>query len=1442
MNLDMYIISQYKKYNKIVGFRLLAIKQDDSIEIRDEEYNKVFAVASNGLIRNLKVENGKLKGVNGSIDRYAVFGKTQALVILKELRDTNGNTLGYLCSDAEGNVRKLTQEQVIMFSDKFSIANGKVVNDTTNNKRYVSSIEGSYDIKSIQPQKSDNQHRNNINLAEQNKQKQPSQQAQAQAQAQQHGLPNLTKEDKELLNKVKNNNKFRGSFAEKIVKTIEEKGYCSFNQRRALLKELHKWENPDETNNKLGMTQEVIDTINELKKYKNFNGSYAEKIVNTINIKKSCSEKQLKYLKEALTKLEENSNKQQSTPVQTQNSSNQTTASLTDTDSKNNDNINSLQTNSNNSSEPSTLKSDSKKLDKIKDSLDKERDEVEKLSEADIVALRQKSMDAKQKRAVDQSIVSDDIFDYAIHKNGTAFIEGFKSGIEIPSDIVVPETITSKGITYSVIGVSNGAFVTENIKSFKASKNIRDIGQYCFSGCNNLETVDLSLAKHTLIPAKMCKDCIKLVNINIGNFVEKIHEYAFYNTGLISLTLPSLTTSVAQYAFAFCKDLVSIAGTIRVVDANAFLNDEKLEEFNFENLTRISTHSFRHCGFTDITLYKDLRSAGSKAFADNLLLRKVTIQEGVEELGEYCFAKVRLNGVSESGEGPIENIDAPRSLKQIGYGAFRNAIQVTGYTGTQAESHCISNGVPFNALDAVNDKNSSASRLISTLLGSNPIETLIDTLENKRPGSSNPDYTIDNKKLLNASLNEQTLMTLGIEHSENNIDPHIKFKAALNYLQDVASDMKLPLTNSVLRLQKAFYINNEVIYDDGCNKICKISYEMVDTLDRGEFIAVTMHNNLVYITDCNVYTNMTMSLDLPTDDRLPLEEYLHVGDIIGDVSTISGHSTMIESNSDDNSQIKSVNVGTLLYDSIMRNSFSVKISNKDRYAYVPCADIALKLHDRTLDDIDENNKINGSSEAILKMMNYKEFIDDIKRVKKQLGGSEKFFENISTMTEGAVNHRINEITTIGIEKEAQLFRVSKQFVDIVLKSGSVPNPNMLTIGIFNELAKSYWMIRKDESWLKATGKKSLNQTAEYNIGECKLTEYKSNQIVKFSNPYMNGKKGAYVYVLTKNSTLLGVYASRYNMHWITEKLFALTHISSNIDISQQIMVEPETFDAIDPDLFYNFYSILENKNGHSFNKIFMTITKFNNEFNISMYKPTGIFYITASRFIATKTKDGESRVIYSTVPILPIGDMNHALLVATTTNSSTRSNKRIQNLLDELTNLSAQLYINQLKSSGSNVYIKSDMTEKLDNTYNRYIEARKLAMQGVTDASKYRELIDDRTVFMMGAVHKGEIQRELDSNGYEFEYEEEIDIDDTNIELDESSEEFELDIEDTNVQDAIDDIELEDTEDDVEIDIDDESEDNEEISFEDFFKTAKSMGITDEQQARAMYINFMNRT
>ena len=62
---------------------------------------------------------------------------------------------------------------------------------------------------------------------------------------------------------------------------------------------------------------------------------------------------------------------------------------------------------------------------------------------------------------------------------------------------------------------------------------------------------------------------------------------------------------------------------------------------------------------------------------------------------------------------------------------------------------------------------------------------------------------------------------------------------------------------------------------------------------------------------------------------------------------------------------------------------------------------------------------------------------------------------------------------------------------------------------------------------------------------------------------------------------------------------------------------------------------------------------------------------------------------------------------------------------------------------------------------------------------------------------------------------------------------FDIDINDD--IDIEDDIELDDT--DEEIDLDDESD---EMSFEEFFEMAKGMGVTDESQARAMYVNFMN--
>ena len=1398
--MDMYVVGVYKKGKSIAGFKILAINQDNSIETRDVSYTDVLNVVKSGkaTIKNLKIDNGELKGINGSLDRYGVVGKSQSLVVLKELQDDSGKTQGYFCSDSLGQTRNLTEQQVIMFAEKFAIANGKVVPGDRGTK-HVSTIEGAYDVrKTLQKQ--------------QQKQAQSQQQQTKNNQAQSvSNKPSLPSDIVDLINKVKSRQEYAGSFAENVVKSVEESGKCSYRQKNALEKAYDSWLNP----NKNAVTQEVKDLITEAKGYSKYKGSFAENLVNFIERNNRCSDKQLESLKKECKRLKEEEQKQPKQPTQPAQPAQPQQQPATQGQS--------TATHVNNSN--------ARRIAQIDRDNEKENRKRAEDSRKEQIAAARKSMDAKQKRALTQNISSNGLFDYSFTKDGRAYVEGFTKGIDVPEQLVIPETVEKDNKTYKITGITIGAFQAEPIVSVTTSKYINDIGQGAFMYCSRLKRADLSQSTHALIPARLFAGCEQLEEVLPGEYVQRVHEYAFINCRkLKSITFSEACTTFARSAFEWCKELKSCISSVKTIDFGVFYNCSALKEFNFSNVLSIGPQAFRKTGFNELVIPSNTRAAGEKAFADCYLLQKVTIEEGVEEIGAFCFAKSEFDSYPladlSAGKVKLDEVYAPKSLKLVGADAFRNVGLVIGWTGSVAESKCISFNTPFKRLDSINTDNSTSTRVKSNLLNLNPILTLRDKIDTPVEGKSNSSFVMNENKMVDIAFNKNQLDFFHIAEATEQKEPHILFKAAVNYLQDMSDLLKAPLSNGVLRLQNTFYVINTPIYDDGCNKISKISYQIMDTLEEGTFIVVFMNNHLRYMADCNMYTNISIDAQLPTDDNIPVVTYLHAGDIIGEKSTISGHSGIIEE-----AMGKGDNVGKRFYDMICKNSIVIYTTKKDSYLYVPCEGVYLSLHDKRADNLEGEEKIDVECQSVLEIDKYEHLLSELKKIKKNIGGSEKFFDNLSKLSESYVNRRIKDINTIEDEKEAQLFLVSKKFNQIVDSAGVAPNPNLLTYELFNELSHSYWMISKDEDWLQQTGKKSLNRTAEYHIGKYKLTEFKSNQIVKFSNPYMNGCKGAYVFTLTSGSTLLGVYASRYNMHYITDKLYDLTNIKRDTVVPEALITSAEEFDKLPSDLFYQFYDVLYSKGGWSFKDYSAySYASHNVAFNISMYKPNGIFYLTMTRLTSTyrdgkKVFDG-----VKTMPILPIGNMDRALMVATTTNTNAKDTK----LYDELMELAAY---HDYKDSILRVR-DSKLKTAMEDTYNRYVAARKLIMAGIKDVSQYKALIDDRAVYMLGTVHQGVLQREKAEDYIE---DDDLDIDfgvdtaadvmdiDEMVDIDDNmDEEMDIDIEDDN-------IELDDSDDEIDLD----SNDEDEMSFEQFFETAKSMGVTDEAQARAMYINFM---
>jgi len=144
--MNLHTISTIKDTNKnLIGVRVL-----------DSDNNKIKDVKSSSLIKNIQngltvcgvcVQDGVLKGTNGSLDRYPqiINGKAKnenTLIILNKI-ELNGETVGYTVSNYIGTIKTLKLEEAIILLGDNKIANGMVRAPETK-KKHISSISGEH--------------------------------------------------------------------------------------------------------------------------------------------------------------------------------------------------------------------------------------------------------------------------------------------------------------------------------------------------------------------------------------------------------------------------------------------------------------------------------------------------------------------------------------------------------------------------------------------------------------------------------------------------------------------------------------------------------------------------------------------------------------------------------------------------------------------------------------------------------------------------------------------------------------------------------------------------------------------------------------------------------------------------------------------------------------------------------------------------------------------------------------------------------------------------------------------------------------------------------------------------------------------------------------------------------------------------------------------------
>lgn len=141
----IHVIAVHYDNNKnIIGFRLLDSEaSQNQTAVMDQPYNVVENILKSGkaTIEGLEVSNNKIKGSNGSLDRYPALLNNnlirKAMVIIATIDD-----VGYRVANYDGKTADEYANKIVAYSNNIQIANGKLV--TKNGKQFISAISGNY--------------------------------------------------------------------------------------------------------------------------------------------------------------------------------------------------------------------------------------------------------------------------------------------------------------------------------------------------------------------------------------------------------------------------------------------------------------------------------------------------------------------------------------------------------------------------------------------------------------------------------------------------------------------------------------------------------------------------------------------------------------------------------------------------------------------------------------------------------------------------------------------------------------------------------------------------------------------------------------------------------------------------------------------------------------------------------------------------------------------------------------------------------------------------------------------------------------------------------------------------------------------------------------------------------------------------------------------------
>ena len=220
---------------------------------------------------------------------------------------------------------------------------------------------------------------------------------------------------------------------------------------------------------------------------------------------------------------------------------------------------------------------------------------------------------------------TDGVLEYRINPaNETATVIGAKDN----SNLQIPERFTddsdsSNPVRYYVKAIGYKAFDGKDVKSieFNTRSQIEYIGDYAFAN-TSISSVNLPSTVKSIGNSAFYKTS-KLNKAVLNSGLETVGEYAFAESAIAETVIPATVKSIGNYAFYKTSKL-----------NKAVLNS---------GLETVGEYAFAESALAETVIPATVKSIGNYAFYKTRTLNKAVLNSGLETIGDYAFAESALN-------------------------------------------------------------------------------------------------------------------------------------------------------------------------------------------------------------------------------------------------------------------------------------------------------------------------------------------------------------------------------------------------------------------------------------------------------------------------------------------------------------------------------------------------------------------------------------------------------------------------------------------------------------------------------------------------------------------------------------------------------------------------------------------------------------------------------